>query len=73
MEGELQKAVGANLRAYRKAHGVNQEDFAYQLGLHRTYLSQIERGKRNLSLGKVERLAERLDVDVWTLLRRIEP
>lgn len=69
MEGELQRIVGENLRSYRQARGINQEVFAEMLGLHRTYMGAIERGERNLSLRKVERLAARLEVDPLALLR----
>jgi transcriptional regulator with XRE-family HTH domain len=69
MEGDLQRAVGANLRAYRQTRGINQEDFAHLLGMHRTYMGSIERGERNLSLQKVEQIAAQLDVDPLSLLR----
>jgi transcriptional regulator with XRE-family HTH domain len=69
MEGDLQRTLGRNLRAYRKAQGLSQEAFAAEvLGPHRTYVGGIERGERNLSLKSVERIAERLDVDPLSLL-----
>jgi transcriptional regulator with XRE-family HTH domain len=67
-KGNLQSVVGENLRAYRRARGINQEDFADRLGLHRTYLGDIERGERNLSLQKVELFAELLDLEPLSLL-----
>ncbi|HEY5053560.1 MAG TPA: helix-turn-helix transcriptional regulator [Solirubrobacterales bacterium] len=72
MEGDLQRTVGENLRAYREARGINQEDFADMLGLHRTYMGSVERGERNLSLKKVERLAAQLGIESSVLLRPIE-
>jgi transcriptional regulator with XRE-family HTH domain len=72
MKGELQRVVGVNLRAHRESRGINQEDFAALLGIHRTYVGSIERGERNLSLGAVERLAAQLKIDAWDLLRRPE-
>jgi transcriptional regulator with XRE-family HTH domain len=60
--------VGVNLRAYREAHGLSQEAFADQLGVHRTYAGGIERGERNLTLKSVERIAECLGVDPLDLL-----
>lgn len=69
MEGDLQRAVGQNLRAYRRSRGINQEDFAHMLGLHRTYMGSIERGERNLSLRRVEQLATQLEIEPWALLR----
>lgn len=42
--------------------GVSQEEFAFLCGLHRTYISDIERGTRNVSLENVERIAHALKV-----------
>jgi transcriptional regulator with XRE-family HTH domain len=69
MEGELQKRVGANLRAYRLAEGLSQEAFADRLAVHRTYRGGVERGERNLTLRSVERLASRLGIDPLVLLQ----
>ncbi len=68
MEGDLQKTVGRNVRAWREERGISQEALADLVGVHRTYMGGIERGERNLSLRSVERLAEALDVDPLTLL-----
>jgi transcriptional regulator with XRE-family HTH domain len=68
MEGDLQRALGRNLRAYRRAQGLSQEAFADVLEVHRTYMGGIERGERNLTLKSVERIAERLDLDPLVLL-----
>jgi transcriptional regulator with XRE-family HTH domain len=68
MEGDLQRAVGRNLRAHREAKGLSQEAFADVLGVHRTYMGGIERGERNLTLKTVERIAERLRLDPLVLL-----
>ncbi|HJP68951.1 MAG TPA: helix-turn-helix transcriptional regulator [Sphingomicrobium sp.] len=69
MEGDLQRTVGRNLRAYRLARGYSQEDFAEVLNVHRTYMGGLERGERNLTLRSLERIAERLDVPPLELLR----
>ncbi len=71
MEGELQTAVGRNLRLYRMRQGLSQEAFATHLGVHRTYMGAIERGERNLTLQSVERLAEVLTVDPIELLTEL--
>lgn len=68
MEGELQRRVGANLRAHREGRGLSQEAFADVLGVHRTYMGAIERGERNLSLRSVERIASKINVDPIDLL-----
>jgi transcriptional regulator with XRE-family HTH domain len=68
MEGDLQKTVGRNLRAYRQARGLSQEAFADMVGVHRTYMGGLERGERNLTLRSVERIAERIGVDPLVLM-----
>jgi len=71
VEGELQKTVGRNLRAYRQQRRISQEAFADVLGVHRTYMGGIERGERNLTLKSLERIAAKVGVDPRTLL--VEP
>ena len=68
MEGELQRIVGANLRAHRVARGLSQEAFADVLGVHRTYMGAVERGERNLTLKSLERIAARLEIEPQALL-----
>jgi transcriptional regulator with XRE-family HTH domain len=69
MEGDLQRTVGRNLRAYRLARGISQEAFADVLGVHRTYLGGLERGERNLTLKSLERLADNLGLLPLELLK----
>jgi transcriptional regulator with XRE-family HTH domain len=69
MEGELQRIVGQNVRAYREERGMSQEAFADLVGVHRTYMGGVERGERNLTLKSVERIAEQIGVDPLELLR----
>ena len=68
MEGDLQRAVGKRLRAYRQARGLSQEAFADVVGVHRTYMGAVERGERNLTLKSLERIAGRIDLDPLDLL-----
>jgi transcriptional regulator with XRE-family HTH domain len=69
VEGDLQRVVGRNLRAYRASRGMSQEAFADVVGVHRTYMGGLERGERNLTLKSVEKIAAKLDVDPLSLLR----
>lgn len=69
MEGDLQRTVGRNLRAYRVARALSQEAFADVLGVHRTYMGGLERGERNLTLKSLERIAERLGMAPLELLQ----
>lgn len=66
--GDLQRAVGRNVRRVRRSRGVSQETLATQVSLHRTYVGAVERGERNLTLQTVERLAEQLGVHPLELL-----
>jgi transcriptional regulator with XRE-family HTH domain len=68
MVGDLQKVVGRNLRARRQEQGLSQEDFADAIGVHRTYLGDVERGERNISLQRLERIALQLGVEARSLL-----
>ena len=63
------KAVfAANLRRIRVATGLSQEGLADRAGLHRTYISSVERGQRNISLQNIYVVAEALGVDPADLL-----
>ena len=70
MEGDLQRAVGRNLRSHRQALGLSQEAFADVVGVHRTYMGGIDRGERNLTLRSLERIASQIGVDPIALLAR---
>lgn len=61
----------ANIRRFRKQAGLSQEAFAERCGLHRTYISAVEREKRNISLTNVEKIARTLGVPVFWLF--LEP
>lgn len=73
MEGHLQRVLGDNVRAFRRAKGLSQEGLADFLGVHRTYVGAIERGDKNLSLKSIERLAGRLGVPPLQLLGATGP
>ena len=59
---DIRKQVGINLRRLRLEKGWSQEDMAFESGLHRTYVSGIERGVRNPTLLILEKLAKTLGV-----------
>ena len=60
-------AFGAHVRSLRLARGLSQEEVAHSAGIHVTYLSGIERGKRNPSLKNLRKLAGALGVGVGEL------
>ncbi len=65
---DIKKVFGMNLKKNRKKMGYSQEQFAELCGIHRTYISDIECFQRNVSLENVQRIADALGVDAYTLL-----
>jgi len=61
--------LASNIRKLRTAHGVSQEKLAEQAGLHRTYLSRVERETANITLENLVNLAALLDVLPHDLLK----
>lgn len=66
-ENELKKLFGVSIRSWRKRLGMSQEELAERATLHRTYISDVERGARNVSLQSIERLARALDTSLPAL------
>ena len=58
---------GTNLRKYRQKLGLSQEKLAEKSGLHRTYISDIERFQRSIALENIQRLADALQIDTYLL------
>ncbi|HEV8469171.1 MAG TPA: helix-turn-helix transcriptional regulator [Candidatus Limnocylindria bacterium] len=59
---ELAPRVGRVIRKYREGAGLSQEALAAESGLHRTYISLVERGHRNISVDALSQIAEALGV-----------
>lgn len=58
------RRVGLNLQRLRHDKGLSQEELAHRADVHQTYLSGVEGGKRNPSVGVLERIADGLGVDI---------
>ena len=67
---ELRKILAENIRAYRLAKKLSQEDLADLCGLHRTYVGSVERSERNVTISSLEVIAKALGVSVPELLTR---
>jgi transcriptional regulator with XRE-family HTH domain len=61
-----------NVRKYRTEKGLSQEALADLAGLHRTYISAIERERRNISIDNIENIASALNIDAYLLLKNIK-
>jgi transcriptional regulator with XRE-family HTH domain len=65
----MRRAFGDRVRALRLDRRLSQEDLAERAGLHWTYVSGIERGRRNPGLNTLGVLAKALDLSISELLR----
>ena len=65
---DIRKRLGSNIRRLRTERGLSQEAFADLANIHRTYVSDIERGARNPTITIVQRLGDALGVAVADLL-----
>jgi transcriptional regulator with XRE-family HTH domain len=65
--------LGGRVRARREALGLSQEALAHQTGIHWTFLGQVERGRRNLSLHNLLKIAAGLGVDPGELVQGLQP
>lgn len=64
----VRAAFGRRLREVRLAAEISQEEMAHRSGLDRSYVGQVERGERNLTLENIYRLAEGLGVPTASLV-----
>jgi len=65
---EVSLRFGGKLRELRRLHGLSQEELAGRAGLHRTYVSSVERGERNVSLETIDKLARGLGLPMGDLM-----
>ena len=63
---------GQAVRKIRLERGISQEELADRCGLQRTYISDIELGKRNLSLENIERIAISLNKTLPEFFKEVE-
>lgn len=67
-EAELRRTISEALKRYRALKGFSQEALAARAGVNRTFVSQIEREQKNVSIDSLRRLANALECDVHSLL-----
>ena len=65
---DVRRRVGLNVKNVRRERGLSQEGLAFECGLHRTYVSGVERGIRNPTVVVLEKIAEALKVPAGRLL-----
>lgn len=59
---------GRKLRSLRTEQGISQEELAGRANLHRTYVSSVERGERNVTIETIEKLADALNLQMADLM-----
>src|ERR1700731_4394111 len=67
---DLRALLGMAIKTERSVQGISQEELAERAGLHRTYISDVERGARNPSIASIEKLAQALKLSVSALFER---
>lgn len=65
----LRTILSNNMKKYREINNISQEELAYRCGLHRTYISDVERLNRNISIDNIEKIALALNVNASDLLK----
>ncbi len=68
----LDKSFGNVLRRLRTEKGFSQESFGYKVDLHRTYISQLERGLKSPSLNTLSRICNALEITMSEFLTIVE-
>lgn len=69
MSSDFLKLVGERIRTLRKEKGYTQESLAEKSGIYITYISDIERGERNISMETLEKVITALDINAVDLFR----
>lgn len=67
---DIRERVGLNLQRLRREKQMSQEELSHRSGVHQTYLSGVERGKRNPTVGVLEKIAKALDADVSDIVAK---
>ena len=73
MGTKILQNFGKSIRIFRQEKNISQEELADLCGLHRTYISDVELGKRNVSLENIEKIANALSLrisDIFTAIER---
>lgn len=72
MSSDIAIRFGRAIRTLRRKEGISQEELADRCGLHRTYVSDVELGKRNVSLENIGRLSKSLDISLVDLFTEVD-
>nr|WP_181716968.1 helix-turn-helix transcriptional regulator [Psychrobacter sp.] len=65
---ERMVAFGKRVREVRKARGISQEKLAEMAGIDRSYMGNVERGEKNITLKKIYEICDALQIDIKLLI-----
>lgn len=68
---DVAKRLGARIQKLRLEKGLSQEDLAFEADLHRTYISHVERGSRNITVLGLCKIAKGLKIDASEILKNV--
>lgn len=68
----IQRKLGLAIVKLRKERDFSQEKFAIEAGIDRRYMSDIENGRRNVSLDIIERISDKLEISISELFKVTE-
>jgi transcriptional regulator with XRE-family HTH domain len=68
---DVQKQIGANIRALRLKRKLSQDIFAERSGLHRAHVGEIERGESNVTIQTLKIIADSLGVKIVDLVKNV--
>ncbi len=71
-EEALAKRFGELVRGLRLERGYSQEEFSFRAGLHQTYVSSVERGERNVTIGTADKIARALGITLSSMFSELE-
>lgn len=64
--------IGKQVKIERKKINLSQEEFAYKVGLHRTFIGDIENGKRNISISTLQKITEAINMNISEFFSLVE-
>lgn len=65
---DIRKSLGFRIKEIRQKRKMSQEELSFESELHRTYISDIERGNRNVSIKNIEKIAKALKVSLKEIM-----
>ena len=69
MTNKTRKILAENIEKLRLSKKITKEELSLILGVDNSYISKLEKGKINITIDKIEQLANYFEIEVWKLLK----